>query len=70
MTRDKSLVLCDNCANALEKKLRRDIEDARKILRMYEKYDSDKIMDSNTTVVQKTISISFIHQERRVFQKA
>ena len=52
MTRDKSLVLCDNCANALEKKLRRDIEDARKILRMYEKYDSDKIMDSNTTTTQ------------------
>ena len=52
ITRDKSLVLCDNCANALEKKLRRDIEDARKILRMYEKYDSDKIMDSNTTTTQ------------------
>ena len=45
----KSLVLCDNCANALEKKLRRDIEDARKILQMYEKYDSDKITNSNTT---------------------
>ena len=27
MTRDKSLVLCDNCANALEKKLRRQTDE-------------------------------------------
>jgi len=33
------LRLCDNCANAMEKRLRRDIEDAVSILKSYEKYE-------------------------------
>ena len=47
--RKKSLVLCDNCANALEKKLRRDMEDATKILQMYETYDCSKSINSNSS---------------------